>query len=192
MSRLLLAAFALLAAALPAFATGELGAIMSAEDRARLEKFAAVKKEALDEAAAGGSQRDLAVLEEALSGISMPTATFDAKGDYRCRVIKAGGLLPIVVYPWFKCRIGDDGAGFIMEKLSGSQRTAGRLYDHSANRMVYLGAGYVNGEAPGKYNDDPEQNQVAYVVRNRKNRLVFQFPAPKFESKFDILVLERK
>jgi Domain of unknown function (DUF4893) len=192
MLKSLLAVLALMAANVPALATGKLAEVISAEDRARLDGFAAIKEEALAEAAAGGGKADLAVLEEALAGESLPTATFDAKGDYRCRTIKVGGLLPLVVYPWFKCRISDDGAGFVLEKLSGSQRTTGRLYDDAANRMIYLGAGHVNDDPPRNYNDDPEQNQVAYVTRNRKTRLVFQFPSPKFESKLDILVLERR
>ena len=101
------------------------------------------------------------------------------------------GQLPLVVYGWFKCRISDDGAGWMLEKLTGSQRTTGRFYTLSATRLAYLGAGYVEGEKPRAYGEDPKENQVALVERRAKNRIILLFPAPQYESKLDVLVLER-
>jgi hypothetical protein len=54
-----------------------------------------------------------------------------------------------------------------------------------------VGAGHVAGEAPRRYGDDPLHNQVAVVERLGENRILLFFPAPQFESKLDILVLER-
>ena len=103
----------------------------------------------------------------------------------------SGGTLPLTVYPWFACRISEDGAGWQFEKLTGSQRTKGMFYTLSATRLAYLGAGYVNGDKPRIYGQDAKENQVAIVERRAKNRLVFLFPAPQYESKLDILVMER-
>ena len=112
-------------------------------------------------------------------------------GNWSCRTIKAGGGPPLVVYPPFKCRISEDGTGWMLEKLTGSQRTKGRFYTLSATRLAYLGAGYVTGEAPRNYGDDPKEDQVAIVERRAANRIILLFPAPQYESKLDVLVLER-
>jgi hypothetical protein len=54
-----------------------------------------------------------------------------------------------------------------------------------------VGAGYVAGEAPRRYGEDPQYDQVAIAERRAENRLVLLFPAPQFESKLDVLLLER-
>lgn len=64
------------------------------------------------------------------------------------------------------------------------------FYGLSANRLAYLGAGYVTGETPRVYGQDATADQVAVVERRARNKLVFLFPAPQYESKLDILVME--
>ncbi len=192
MRKLVFTALFLLAGAASAFADGVLASKMSAADKQRLAGFDATLSAALAEARAGGSIADKTVLEEALAGKPLPFAEgFDATGSWRCRTLKVGGTLPLTVYPWFKCRISDDGAGWMLEKLNGSQRTRGFFYTLSGDRLAYLGAGYVAGENPRRYGDDAMQDQVAYAERRAPNRIIMMFPAPHFESKLDILVLER-
>lgn len=175
-----------------AHADGELDKRLTAFDKDRLARFDSILKEALAEASAGGTAEDLDLLNAALAGAPLPLAEdFDPTGDWKCRTIKAGGGLPLVVYGWFTCRIGDDGAGWMLEKLTGSQRTQGRFYTLSATRLAYLGAGHVAGDKPRSYGDDPKENQVAIAERRAKNRIVLMFPAPQYESKLDVLVLER-
>ena len=187
---LLIAAFFF---ATPALADGELDKIISDFDKARLANFDKTEAEALSEALRG-DPAEVEILTAALSGKPLPIeGDFDAVGNWRCRVIKAGGdtSLPLVVYGWFKCKITDDGSGWFVTKISGSQRLTGRLYTKSATEMVFLGAGHVNDDPPRKYGEDAEHDQVAIVTRRAKDRLVFAFPAPKFESKLDVMVLER-
>lgn len=192
MRKILFSLLALVLAASLAHADGELDKLLTPFDRERLAKFDATAAAAIAEARAGGSKEDVAVLDAALAGKPLPLAEgFDATGAWRCRTIKAGGTLPLTVYPWFACRISDDGAGWRLEKLTGSQRTTGRLYTLSATRLAYAGAGYVNGEAPRKYRQDAREDQVAIVEQRARNKLVFMFPAPQYESKLDILLLER-
>lgn len=181
-----------LAALRPALADGELQRLLEPDDSKRLESYEAVRAAALNEARAGGEKPDLEVLEEVLKGEPMSVRSgFDAKGDWRCRTIKVGGNLPLVVYGWFKCRIGDDGSGWRLEKLTGSQRSTGRLFDDGKTRMVYLGAGHYDYEKPRAYGSEAERDQVAYVFRPGKDRLRFEFPSPRFESKLDILDMRR-
>ena len=178
---------------LPARADGELDKILTDQDKARLANFAKTEAEALQQSLRG-DPAEVEILTAALSGKPLPMdGDFDPTGNWRCRVIKAGGdeFLPLVVYGWFKCRISDDGSGWFVEKTSGSQRTTGRLYTKSATELVFAGAGHVNDEAPRKYGDDSQQNMVAIVTRRGENKLVFMFPEPAFESKLDVMVMER-
>jgi hypothetical protein len=175
-----------------AHADGELDRRLTAFDKDRLARFDATLAEALAEAKAGGSAEDLKVLDAALDGEALPLAAgFDPTGSWKCRTIKAGKSLPLVVYPWFRCRISDDGAGWVLEKLSGSQRTKGRLYTLSDTRLAYLGAGHYAYEDPRDYGEEATRDQVAFVERRGPQRIVVLFPAPQFESKLDVLLLER-
>jgi hypothetical protein len=183
---------ALVAVTSPVRADGEIIWVITVGDQLKLDKFDTTLKEAIAEAKAGGSPADVKTLEEALAGKPTPIdAGPDPMGDWRCRTIKAGGTLPLTVYGWFKCRISDDGTGWVLEKTSGSQRTKGKFYTASDTRLTYLGAGYVAGEEPRRYGQMPWQNQVAYAERRGDSRILLMFPAPNFESKLDILELQR-
>lgn len=192
MKKAALALLALVAITSPARADGEILSIITVADQMKLDKFDATLKEALAEARKGGSPADVKVLDAALAGKPLPMeANFDPTGEWRCRTIKAGGALPLTIYPWFKCRFSDDGTGWIMEKTTGSQRTKGKFFTASDTRLTYLGGGYVSSEEPRKYGQSPWQNQVAYAERRGDKRMLLMFPAPNYESKLDILELER-
>ena len=192
MRKILFSLLAMTAATSIASADGVLDKRLTPFDKERLAKVEATMASALAEARAGGTAEDVAVLDAALAGTALPLAEgYDPNGTWKCRTIKAGGTLPLTVYPWFACRISEDGAGWQLEKLTGSQRTKGLFYTLSATRLAYLGAGYVNGEKPRVYGQDPKENQVAIVERRGKDKLVVLFPAPHYESKLDILVMER-
>jgi len=173
-------------------ADGEMDKRLTAFDKDRLARFDAIMAEALAEARAGGAAEDVRLLEDTLAGAPLPMAEgYDPTGEWKCRTIKAGGGLPLVVYGWFKCRISDDGSGWMLQKLTGSQRTSGSFYTLSDTRLAYLGAGHYGDEKPRRYGEDPRQDQVAIAERRAKDRIILLFPAPQFESKLDVLVLER-
>lgn len=180
---------ALLVLSSPARADGVLDQILTPVDKARLANFDQSSAAALREARADGDPADVAVLDKALAGQAMPIG--NPLGAWSCRVIKVGGTLPLTVYPRFKCIWREDGTGWFLEKTSGSQRTQGHFYDDSPTRLTYVGAGHVAGEAPRKYGQDAAENQVAFAERRAANRIVLMFPEPQYESKLDILVLER-
>jgi len=192
MKPVFLALLVMLAASLPGRADGELDKRLTAFDKDRLARFETIMAEALAEARAGGAPEDVRLLEDALTGTPLPLeGGFNPTGDWKCRTLKAGGGLPLVAYGWFKCRISDDGAGWMLRKLTGSQRTKGMFYTLSATRLAYVGAGYVVHETPRRYGEDPQHDQVAIAERRAANRLILLFPAPHFDSKLDVLVLER-
>jgi hypothetical protein len=192
-----LARSAIFAIAVAGFATGavadgEIDKIMTAADKARLASFDKVRAEAIAEAQKGGSKEDVATLDAILAGKTLAFSEgFDFTGNWQCRTVKLGGNLPLTVYGWFKCRISDDGSGWKLDKLTGSQRTAGAFYTDSDTRLTYLGVLYYGDEKPKKYGSDPDRDQVAYVVRPGENRVRLEFPSPKYESKLDILELRR-
>lgn len=191
MKPFILALAALLAfPAAPAFADGVVQKLMTSSDKARLEKYDETRKAALAEAKAGDPAQ-VAELDALLAKPPLSLPDFDLGGEWRCRTTKVGGLSPLVVYGWFKCRVSDDGSGWKLEKTSGSQRTTGRFYDDGQTRTIYLGSFFVAGEAAKPYASGPESDQVGYAFRTGPAEWRIEFPAPHYESKFDILEFKR-
>nr|WP_181257067.1 DUF4893 domain-containing protein [Mesorhizobium soli] len=174
-----------------ALATGEIESLITPADRARLGQYDATRKAALDEARKGGGTGDVATLDALLAKKPIAFGDFDMTGNWQCRTIKVGGPVPLVVYGWFKCRVADDGSGWHLEKLSGSQRTSGRFFTDSDTRLTYLGALHVGGEKPKRYPSGPDSDQAGYAFRTGPNEWRIEFPAPRYESKLDILELRR-
>lgn len=175
----------------PALATGAILDIITEADRERLENYETVRDEALAEARAGGAAEDVAQLESLIARPHLSFSGFDMTGEWRCRTTKAAGLTPLVVYSWFRCRVTDDGSGWRLEKLSGSQRTTGRFFTDSDTRLTYLGSFFVADEEPPAYGAGPASDQAGYAFRTGADEWRIEFPAPASESKLDILELRR-
>lgn len=187
-----LAALALFACTTLAKADGEIDKLMTAADKARLADFDQVRAEAIAEAKKGGGPADVETLDAILAGEPLSfSGAFDMTGGWQCRTIKLGGRPALTIYGWFKCRVTDDGSGWRLEKLTGSQRTSGTFYTDSDTRLTYLGAFHYADETPRRYRADPDRDEVAYAVRAGDKRIRLEFPAPKYESKFDIIELKR-
>ncbi|HTN97414.1 MAG TPA: DUF4893 domain-containing protein [Nordella sp.] len=187
-----LAALALLACAATASADGEIDKLMTAADKARLASYDKVRAEAIADAKKRGPARDIATLDAILAGKPLSfSGKFDMTGNWQCRTVKLGGSPALTIYGWFKCRISDDGSGWRLEKLTGSQRTSGAFYTDSDTRLTYLGAFHYADEKPGRYRAKPDRDEVAYVTRAGDRRVRLEFPSPKLESKLDIIELKR-
>ena len=191
LSRRLALVLATLALASPAFADGAIFRLLTPADKARLERFETVRSAAIAEARTRGAPADVAALDRALSGKPMSVRQFDPTGDWRCRTIKLGKSAGLVVYGWFRCRIVDDGAGWRLDKLNGSQRVSGRFYDDGETRMILADALSLGDEPRQAYGRPGARNQAAYAVRPGPDRLRLEFPEPEFDSLFDIMELER-
>lgn len=182
----------LVAGAPAAFADGAIVSLMSDEDRAVLAEFdqrrmAAITAATTDPEAVAGT-----TLANVLAGQPLSFDDgYDPIGDWRCRYLKLGGHLAIEVYNWFSCRIFDDGAGWVIQKLGGTERTMGRLYRLSADHLLYLGALHDPNEAPIWFGEDPSRNQMAVLSRLDDGRLRLEFPVPLAGSEFDILEFTR-
>jgi hypothetical protein len=188
--RLIAPALALLAATLPAIADGEVQKLMTAADKKRLAGYGETRKQALAEAGKGQAA-DRRTLDTLLALPMRSFAGFDMVGAWQCRTIKAGGISPLVVYGWFKCRVSDDGSGWRLQKTTGSQRTVGRFFDDGDKRLIYLGSFFVAGDPVKTYGSGPESDMVGYAFRMGDRHWRIEFPAPTYESKLDILELKR-
>jgi len=193
-----LAALAALLVA-PAFAeTPDLAGMIRSDDRARLERLDEVAGRTLRSALALGSPEDRAILVEGLSGSALPAerAMTILQGEWSCRMLKLGGNLPLVVYQAFHCRL--TGSGF--EKLTGSQRTTGRigLLD---GQTVYLGTAFVAGDTPLPYGELPAEvdpgatpqltPEVGLVEVTGDKAARILLPLPWLESELNVLMLTR-
>lgn len=192
-TRFACAALLCLAAMPQAYADGAINKIITPADRERLTKLESSRRQGLAEAAA-----DAETIPEELAGVkamftkrTIPFAGFDMTGNWQCRTTKLGSFAPLVVYGWFKCRVTDDGSGWMLEKLSGSQKTKGRFYDDTNTRLIYLGAGYVNDDPAPAYGQGPKSDQVGYAFRTGTKEWRIEFPAPYYESKLDIIEFRR-
>lgn len=185
------AAAVLTATIFPALADGAINGIITQADRQRLARYEATRTEALAEAKAGGSPAEYQALATTLAKPHLPINSLDLTGNWQCRTTKAGNLSPLVVYGWFRCRVTDDGSGWVLEKLSGSQKTKGRFYTDSETRLTYLGAGYVNDQPAPKYGLGPKSDQVGYAFATGSKEWRIELPAPEYESKLDILEFRR-
>ncbi len=174
-----------------ALADGVVQKLMTPSDEARLEKHDETRREAMREARSGGDAAQYAELDALLAKPLLSTSDFDLSGEWRCRTTKVGGLSPLVVYGWFKCKVSDDGSGWKLEKTSGSQRTTGRFYDDGGKRLIYLGSFHVAEEKAKPYGSGPASDQVGYAFRTGGAEWRIEFPSPRYESKLDILEFRR-
>lgn len=191
---LALVAFSLALMLAPAAqADGTLEKLLTPDDKARLASLDAVRDQTVAEARAKGTKADVAALDAVLGAKPLSVRDdFNPAGNWRCRTIKLGREAPITVYGWFRCRIGEDGVGYRLQKLTGSQRTAGYFYDDTDTTLVYVGALAYADEPPGRYGQNAERNMVGKVFRSGKNALRIEFPKPVHDSDFDILELVRE
>ncbi len=173
-----------------AHADGVVQKLITPADKARLARYDETRKAALAEAKAG-QPSEVKDLDAVLARPLVAFSDKDLTGNWQCRTIKAGGLGPLVIYGWFKCRVTDDGSGWMLEKTSGSQRTKGRFYDDGEKRSIYLGSGFVAGEKTQRYGAGPKTDQVGYAFRTGPNAWRIEFPAPYYESKLDIIEFKR-
>ena len=173
-------------------------AMLREADQTRLDTLTASAGAGLLRAMANGARGDVDRLQEALAGAPIAPIRTTLAGEWQCRMIKTGEVPPLVVYAPFLCRITADGADFRFEKLTGSQRIAGRIGLRDEG-MVLTGAGYVEGTGPIDYSDFAEDFEtdgtlwpiVGIVEQVSDTRARILMPWPLVDSAFDVLELTR-
>jgi len=171
----------------------------SAADVQRLSQLAESRAKGIMEAADAGAA-DYTAIRSILEAGAVSGGRLT--GTWKCRTMKLGGLTPAIVYSWFTCRISDRGGHLFFEKLGGSQRTSGWLYEDGGS-YVYLGASYVhyNGvaEKPPKYSGNSATlgagqtpgDQIGRLSLTTDGRARLELPWPVQESTFEVIELKR-
>jgi hypothetical protein len=160
-------------------------------DKVRLSKIEENRKKAIAEAFKSKDAALVSDLKEVLSGSPQLVQKEELLGSWRCRTLKLGGISSLLIYPSFSCRISEKKGKLIFHKTTGSQRTRGQLYRISDTQFIYIGAGYYGYEKPKTYGALAERNEVAFFYKISPERIRLEFPAPHFESEFDIIELAR-
>ncbi|HEU5481490.1 MAG TPA: DUF4893 domain-containing protein [Sphingomicrobium sp.] len=169
-------------------------AVATGSDRVRLRDWRSAFTSALASARAGGYAADVAregVLLQPDAALAGEPIT---AGMYRCRVIKIGakteGMLEYVNYPYFSCRVEQEGRVQEFAKLTGSQRQVGRIFPGDAMRQVFLGTLMLGDEGRAmQYGVDPERDVAGFVERIGPQRWRLIMPRPHFESQIDVMEL---
>ncbi|WP_315760915.1 DUF4893 domain-containing protein [Sphingomonas sp. Y38-1Y] len=115
-------------------------------------------------------------------------------GRYRCRVFKLGsprpGGLAYVAYPYFDCRVGDEGELLSLFKVSGSQRPVGLIFPDVPTRRVFLGTLVLGDEQRAlDYGQDGDRDMAGVIERVGERRWRLVLPWPRFESQLDVVEL---
>lgn len=167
-------------------------------DAVRLAEFDAAAGAALLQAMAAGGRGDVDLLQEVLSGVPLAPIATTLPGDWACRTLKLGKTTPLTIYAPFACTITADGAGFRIDKNTGSQQLTGyiSLDEHG---MILTGVGHVADTPPPAYADLPDDFVsdgtvwpiIGRVEQTAPDRVRILMPRPALESDFDILSLTR-
>jgi len=168
--------------------------VATQSDRNRLREWRSAFVSALASARAAGHGQEIDAEGVLLQPDAAQPVIPMPEGAYRCRVIKLGartpGMLAYVAYPWFNCRIQQEGRLLSFVKLTGSQRPAGRIYPGDAMRQVFLGTLMLGDEARAmQYGVDPERDVAGFVERIGPERWRLIMPLPHFESQMDVMEL---
>ena len=157
-------------------------------DQKRLSRLDEARDQGLAEAGDAGTAREV---------LTSAKAEATVIGGWRCRTIKLGGMAPLVVYSWFRCRIRDEGGALMFEKVGGTQRMQGMLY-RDGDGYVYLGASWVKGERPRRYSGAGASAGAGATPDDQIGRLFaiqdgarLELPLPLQESTFDVIELKR-
>ena len=168
--------------------------VISETDRVRLRDWRKTFQDALAEARKSGHSAEIAREGVLLDPDAAQAGPAIPNGMYRCRVIKLGakteGNLAFVSYPGFTCRVRAERSLQRLSKLSGSQRYVGLIFPGDAIRQVYLGTLVLGDERRAmQYRQDDQRDIAAYLERIGPSRWRLVMPAPRFESRLDVMEL---
>ncbi len=165
----------------------------------RFAHFAEARAKGINAAQSGTGSGNKADIAAALNPPPARATPAEFVGTWRCRTIKLGGITPYIVYPsWFTCRISRRDGELFFEKINGSQRTRGYLYEDDG-AYVYLGAYSAGDEPPHRYSGraasagapTTPDDQIGILTMTGTGHARLELPYPVQELTFDVLELKR-
>ncbi len=195
-TRLFAAAILLIGTAAPSFAGWQDN--ITPYDRQRLADLETARALGLGAADAGASPEDRAAIHGVLDAAAGPISAQELTGNWRCRLMKLGGLEPAIVYTWHDCRFTSTSKGLFFEKLSGTQRFSGYA-DEDGARFILLAGTSVRDEKQRPYSGggigfgaSATPNDHVGVISSIGDRHArIELPLPVIESLFDVIELQR-
>ncbi len=168
--------------------------VITDADRGRLRNWRAAWMAALGQVRQVGESPELGphgALFEPDRALANP---LPPPGDYRCRVFKLGTKgatgLAYTAYPFFDCRIDDEGEVLSFYKRSGSQRPVGLVFKDGDARGVFLGTLMLGDETAAlEYGQDSSRDMAGVIERVADRRWRLTLPYPAFESTLDVIEL---
>ena len=169
-------------------------AVITPEDRSRLDRIDEAWRRALDQARRSEGSGDLLSVGALIDPDAALENAAPPPGRYRCRTVKLGHQgqtgLGFVVYGWFECEIERTAQGLRLVKTTGSQRPSGLLFPEDDLGMVFLGS-LALGEEPRarSYGTNDERDFAARFERFGRARWRLVIPYPQYESTLDLIEL---
>jgi hypothetical protein len=171
-------------------------------DRDKLDRYEdAVTKGMMESRVAGEAHGGYNDLTSIMEGTLAPADPAKLRGQWNCCTIKAGGpFAGFVVYGWFRCEVRERDGRLFFEKLTGSQRMSGFLYERDEKSWVLLAAPNEGHSGPIRAYSGPaggitdpqlmDEPAIAALLEDGRARIVF--PWPELESTFNVLEMKRR
>lgn len=167
-------------------------------DVERLSHLSQAREQALNEAQAA-PEKEVALVRAVLGGAAQNVAVSTLYGTWRCRLIRLGGMTPVLIYSWFTCRIGEDKGRPYFEKRTGTLHLGGALYPHESGGYVFLGGmnvsngkvAYYSGARASLGAETTPSDVVGLLFSTGPKAARIEFPYPAQESTFDVIELRR-
>ncbi|MBN8553243.1 MAG: DUF4893 domain-containing protein [Caulobacterales bacterium] len=169
-------------------------AIITPDDRSRLDRIDEAWRRALDQARRSEGSGDLLSVGALIDPHAMIENAAPPPGMYRCRTVKLGYQgatgLGFVVYGWFDCEISRTAQGLRLVKVTGSQRPSGLLFPEDDLGLVFLGSMALGDEPRARsYGTNDERDFAARFERIGRQRWRLVIPWPENESTLDLIEL---
>ncbi len=171
-------------------------AVATPADMGRLHGWRDAFVKSLAEARSGGHGSEIDREGALLQPDAMIEPVDLPAGRYKCRVIKLGTPensapgLTYVAYPSFECQLSEEGEVDGFNKMSGSQRPMGQVFNDGTRRKVFLGTMMLGDETrPFDYGIDRDRDIVGAFQRVGPQRWRLLMPYPRYESLMDVIEL---
>lgn len=127
------------------------------------------------------------MVEKLLNAKTHPITPKDMIGFRRVRSIQIDARDGIFSYPYFNCRFKKADGKVFFEKITGSQRKSGYVYQNSPESLVFLGGWSVNDDPQTGYDSTNSAVGKVYKIGPRKAIMIF----PTEEDRVEIYELTK-
>lgn len=125
------------------------------------------------------------LVKKLLTARNLKFSTQELLSYKKVRSIQVGSL-GIFSYPYFPCRFKYKNGKLFFEKIAGSQRKSGYVYENKPDSKVFLSGWSVNDDPQTSY--DSENSEAGMIYKISANKIIMLFLSPD-EQSFEIYEL---